>query len=106
MVMGARSPAGVEEPGKEAIGVSQELGRSCRLHELFGLVGWPIPKHSRSTTIAFLGGGSEAQDAPRGIAKRRQRSAARRAAGSRSTLIVPSKRGNGPTRTAWRKARR
>src|SRR5262249_50874937 len=26
------SPAGVEEQGKEAMGVSQELGRSCRLH--------------------------------------------------------------------------
>src|SRR5208283_1388649 len=38
--------------------------------------------------------------------KRRQRSAAGGAAGRRSALIVPSKRGNGPTRTAGREARR
>src|SRR5262249_7608504 len=34
MARGACGPAGVVEPGKEAIGVSQELGRSCRFHRL------------------------------------------------------------------------
>jgi hypothetical protein len=41
-----------------------------------------------------------------GTAKRRQRSAAGRAAGSRSALIVPSKQGNSPRRTLGREARR
>src|ERR1700694_3665887 len=96
MVRGACSPAGVEEPGIEAIGVFQELGRSCRCHGKHAAFGRsPNRKHSRSTAVALLGGGSEAQDAPRGIAKRRKRSAARRTAGSRSALIVPLKRGHG-----------
>ena len=42
-----------------------------------------------------LAGGSEAQNASGGTAKRRQRSAAGGTAGSRSALIVPSKRGHG-----------
>jgi hypothetical protein len=37
---------------------------------------------------------------------RRQRSAAGRAAGSRSALIVPMKQGNSPRRTLWREAKR
>jgi hypothetical protein len=32
---GSCSPTGVEEHGTEAIGVSQELGRSCRLHRVY-----------------------------------------------------------------------
>jgi hypothetical protein len=42
----------------------------------------------------------------RGTAKRRKRSAAGRATGSRSVLIVPMKLGNSPWRTQWRKAKR
>ena len=42
----------------------------------------------------------------RGTAKRRQRSAAGRAAGSRSALILPWKQGNSPWRTLWREAKR
>src|SRR5262249_29405693 len=42
----------------------------------------------------------------RGTAKRRQRSAAGRATGSRSALIVPSKQGNSPRRTLRREAKR
>src|SRR5947209_5024479 len=91
MVMGASGPAGVGEPGIEAIGVSQELGRSCRLHRISRPMGVAEPEHSRSTAVAFLGGGSEPQDAPCGTAKRRQRSAAGGAAGRRSALIVPLK---------------
>src|SRR5581483_565828 len=68
--------------------------------------GSPNPKHSRPATLASWGGGSERQAAPRSTAKRRQRSAAGRTAGSRSALIVPTKRGNGATRTAGREARR
>src|SRR5436305_10709927 len=106
MVRGACSPAGVAEPGIAAIGVSQERGRSCRHHRLIRRSRSRRATDSRSTAIALLGGGSEAQDAPCGIAKRRQPSAARETAGSRSALIVPSKRGNGTTRTAGREARR
>ena len=42
----------------------------------------------------------------RGTAKRRKRSAAGRATGSRSVLIVPIKLGNSPWRTQWREAKR
>ncbi len=42
----------------------------------------------------------------RGTAKRRQRSAAGWAAGSRSVLIVLLKQGNSPRRTLWREAKR
>ena len=76
-------------------------GQSCRSRRTWHSSNWGFPgtweilssppassaygggraKHSRSTAIAILGGGSEAQDAARGIAKRRQRSAARGAQG-------------------------
>ncbi len=46
--------------------------------------------------------GAKRTSANRGIVKRRQRSAARWAAGSRSALIVPLKQGNSPWRTLWR----
>ena len=49
---------------------------------------------------------SEHNEWNRGTAKRRQRSAAGRAAGSRNALIVPLKQGNSPRRTLWRKAKR
>jgi hypothetical protein len=41
-----------------------------------------------------------------GTANRKQRSAAGRAAGNRSALIVPMKQGNSPRRTLWREAKR
>jgi hypothetical protein len=49
---------------------------------------------------------SERNEWNRGTAKRRKRSAAGWAAGSRSALIVPLKQGNSPRRTLWRKAKR
>src|SRR5437899_320631 len=57
--------------------------------------GSPQPKNSRPTSVASWGGGREVQGAARGTAKRRQRSAAGRAAGSRSASIGPRKRGHG-----------
>src|ERR1700688_1641374 len=41
---GSCSPTGVEEHGTEAIGVSQELGRSCRLHRVIRRRGVAEPK--------------------------------------------------------------
>jgi hypothetical protein len=49
---------------------------------------------------------SEQNECNRGTAKRRQRSAAGGAAGSRSALILPWKQGNSPRRTLWREAKR
>ena len=49
---------------------------------------------------------SEHNECNRGTAKRRKRSAAGRAAGSRSALIVLLKQGNSPWRTLWREAKR
>src|SRR6516225_1998330 len=96
-------PASTEH-GKRALGVPQELGRSCRL------LG-EIPAGDTGLTTPGLGGALVRRGAKRtsergGAAKRRQRSAAGRAAGSRSALIVPLKRGNSPRRTPWREARR
>src|SRR5262249_56273102 len=68
-------------------GLVVTLGRS-------GL-GFAKPKDLRAHRRCVLAGGSEAQNAPRGTAQRRQRSAAGRTAGSRSALIVPPKRGHG-----------
>src|SRR6516165_4332770 len=96
-------PASTEH-GKRAVGVPQELGRSCRFL-------CEIPVGDTGLTTPGLGGALVRRGAKRtsergGTAKRRQRSAAGRAAGSRSALIVPSKQGNSPRRTLWREARR
>jgi|GEM_PF-5510066 len=48
---------------------------------------------------------SEHNECNRGIAKRRKRSAARWAAGSRSTFILPLKPGNWSRRTRWREGK-
>ncbi len=48
---------------------------------------------------------SENNECNRGTAKRRKRSAAGWAAGSRSTLIVPMKPGNWSRRTRWREGK-
>ena len=48
---------------------------------------------------------SEHNECIRGIAKRRKRSAARWAAGSRSTFILPMKPGNWSRRTRWREGK-
>jgi len=48
---------------------------------------------------------SEKNECNRGTAKRRKRSAAGWAAGSRSTLIVPMKPGNWSRRTRWREGK-
>src|SRR6516165_12828070 len=96
-------PASTEH-GKRALGVPQELGRSCRL--LRG-----IPAGDTGLPTPGLGGALVRRGAKRtsergGTAKRRQRSAARRTAGSHSALIVPLKQGNSPRRTLWREAKR
>jgi len=85
---------------KRSIGVPQELGRSCRLLGRIpaGDTGLPTPGPSRPHLVR----GEQNHKCNRGIAKRRQRSAARRAAGSRNALIVPLKQGNSPWRTLWR----
>ena len=49
--------------------------------------------------------GSEINEWHRGIAKRRKRSAARWAAGSRSTFILPMKPGNWSRGTRWREGK-
>src|SRR5215472_4872837 len=92
-------PASTEH-GERTLGVPQELARSCRfLSEL--------PAGDTGITTPGLGGALVRRGAKRtsergGTAKRRQRSAAGWAAGSRSALIVPTKRGNSPRRTLWR----
>ena len=93
-------PASTEH-GKRALGVPQELGRSCRFL-------CEIPVGDTGLTTPGLGGALVRRGAKRtsgrgGTAKRRERSAARRAAGSHSALIVPMKQGNSPRRTLWRK---
>jgi hypothetical protein len=99
----AVSPASTEH-GKRAIGVPQELGRSCRLLRGIpaGDTGLPTPGRGG----ALVRRGAKSTSGRGGTAQRRQRSAAGRAAGSRSALIVPSKQGNSPRRTLWREARR
>jgi hypothetical protein len=96
-------PASTEH-GERTIGVPQEPGRSCRL------LG-ELPAGATGLTTPGLGGALVRRGAKRtsgrgGTAKRRQRSAAGWAAGSRSASIVPSKRGNSPRRTPWREASR
>ena len=85
-------PASTEH-GKRTIEVPQEPGRSCRfLSEL--------PAGDTGITTPGFGGALVRRGAKRtsgrgGTAKRRQRSAAGRAAGSHSALIVPAKLANG-----------
>ena len=96
-------PASTEH-GERTLGVPQEPGRSCRfLSEL--------PAGDTGITTPGFGGalvrrGANRTSERRGTAKRRQRSAAGRAAGSRSALIVPQKQGNSPRRTLSREAKR
>src|SRR5215469_1079518 len=97
-------PPASTDHGKRAIGVPQELGRSCRLLS-------EMPAGDTGLTPPGPGGALVRRGANRtsgrgGTAKRRQRSAAGWAAGSRSALIVPWKQGNSPRRTLWREARR
>ena len=96
-------PASTEH-GERTLGVPQEPGRSCRfLGE--------IPAGDTGLTTPGLSGALVRRGAKRtsgrgGTAKRRQRSAAGWAAGSRSALIVPLKQGNSPRRTLSREAKR
>src|SRR5262249_13776800 len=92
------------EQGKRAIGVPQELGRPCRLlGDIPAGVTWsPTPGPGG----ALVRRGAKRTSGRRGTAKRRQRSAAGRAAGSRSALVVPPKQGNSPRRTLGREAKR
>jgi hypothetical protein len=96
-------PASTEH-GKRTIGVPREPGRSCRLLRDIpaGATGLPTPGPGG----ALVRRGAKRTSERRGTAKRRQRSAAGRAAGSRSALILPWKQGNSPRRTLWREAKR
>src|SRR6516225_5470562 len=96
-------PASTEH-GERTFGVPQEPGRSCRfLCEIpAGDTGLPTP----GLGGALVRRGAKRTSERGGTTTRRQRSAAGRAAGSRSALIVPLKRGNSPRRTLWREARR
>jgi hypothetical protein len=89
---------------KRTIEIPQELERSCRLLGNFpdGATGLPTP----GLGGALVRRGANLSECNRGTAKRRKRSAAGWAVGSRSALIVPLKQGNSPWRTLWRKAKR
>ena len=96
-------PASTEH-GERTLWVPQEPGRSCRLLR-------EIPAGDTGLPTPGLGGALFRRGAKRtsgrgGTAKRRQRSAAGRAAGSRSALIIPMKQGNSPRRTLSREAKR
>ena len=86
-------PASTEH-GKRTIGVSRELGRSCRLLSDIP-AGVPGDQLQASAAHSSAGERTERVNAG-GTAKRRQRSAAGRAAGCHSALIVPAKLANGP----------
>jgi hypothetical protein len=81
----------------------RNLGEPC------SLLG-EIPAGDTGLPTPGLGGaldrlGANLIECNRGTAKRRKRSAAGRAAGSRSTLIVPLKPGNWSRRTRWREGK-
>ena len=79
---------------KRTIWVPQELGRSCRL---LGRIPGGRYRVTNSRPIGACtrsAAGAKSAEWNRGTAKRRQRSAAGRAAGSHSALIVPVKLGN------------
>ncbi len=61
----------------------------------FGSKGGAVPKPPGPETVPGLGGDTNLPAQEDGIANRRKRRAARRTSGSRSALVVPSKRGNG-----------
>jgi hypothetical protein len=96
-------PASTEH-GERTLGVLQEPGRSCRFFcEIpAGDTGLPTP----GLDGALVRRGAKRTSGRGGTANRTQRSAAGWAAGSRSALILPLKRGNSPRRTLWREARR
>jgi hypothetical protein len=60
-----------------------------------GSEGGAAPKPPGPETVPGLGGETKPPAPKDGIANRRKRRAARRTSGSRSALVVPSKRGNG-----------
>ena len=98
---GASSPAGVEEH------VQTDNWGSPGTWEILSsprqIPGWSYRvTNSRPRRWVLVRRGAKRASANRGIAKRRQRSAARRVAGSRNALIVPLKQGNSPRRTLWR----
>ena len=98
-----RDLTGVRERGMHTR-VPQEPGRSRRLHtnDRAGQPGKSVQASRRSATRLE----ERRSERTRGTAKRRQRSAAGWAAGSRSALIVPMKQGNSPRRTLGREAKR
>ena len=90
---------------KRIIEIPQELGRSCFVSSAKSRL--EIPGDQLQAPAAHSSAGERIERVNAGgTAKRRQRSAAGWAAGSRSALIVPLKQGNSPWRTLWRKAKR
>ena len=63
------------------------------------------PGHQLQALAAHSSAKERTHECNRGIAKRRKRSAARWAAGSRSTFILPMKPGNWSRRTRWREGK-
>ncbi len=97
-------PASVWNMCKRTIGVPQELGRT--LFAPRRIPGWRHRVTNSRPRRFTRPPRSEHNECNRGTAKRRQRSAAGWAAGSRNALIVPLKQGNSLRRTLWRKAKR
>ncbi len=87
---------------KRTIEASQELGRSTVSSEIPGRRYRVTNSRPWRRTRPLR---SERNECTRGTAKRRQRSAAGWAAGSRSTLIVLMKPGNWTRRTRWREGK-
>jgi len=81
---------------KQAIGVSQELGRSCLLHGYERLLrgGRAVSETPRACGLGISSHKGANRRCDRGTAQRRKPRAAGWEAGSRSILIVPQKRGN------------
>jgi hypothetical protein len=80
---------------RQVMGVSQELGRSCRLHGKERRREWPSGKRNTPGQWPWHRGLRGANNrCDRGTAERRKRSEAGRPTGSLSTLVVPAKQGH------------
>ena len=102
-LMRAVPPASDWNMCKRTIGVPQELGRSRTSPRQ--IPGWRHRVTNSRPRRRTRPPGSERNECNRGTAKRRKRSAAGWAAGSRSVLIVLMKPGNWSRRTRWREGK-
>ena len=100
------SPAGVGlEHGKRNIEVSQELGRVL-LFLLLGNSRLEIPGHQLQALPVHSSGRERKQRVHPRYRQAKETKCGEMAVGCRNALIVPSKLGNSPRRTQWRKAKR